>query len=289
MKKQWIFHLSVNALCLLLALMACKKEKNTELEFDTQTSQDNSLAENTFNDVNNIANQAVENGGSGLTTYPFADDNSLLSVCATVTITPDSAGSGGSINVDFGSANCLCRDFRYRRGVIHIEYSGAYRDSGTVITTTFNNYYVGRDSSNMFKVTGHKTVTNQGHNANNHLWYTIQVNGQLENRNGQILTWNSVREREWIAGESTTGMNGWLDDQYYIRGSADGTNFEGTAFTVNITKRLWVALDCSYIKEGTFELIPTGKPTRVFDYGDGTCDDDATLTVNNTTFPIKLR
>lgn len=289
MKKQWIFHLSVNALCLLLALMACKKEKNTELEFDTQTSQDNSLAENTFNDVNNIANQAVENGGSGLTTYRYADDNSLLSVCATVTITPDSSGPGGSIDVDFGPDTCLCRDFRYRKGIIHIQYTGAYRDSGTVITTTFNNYYVGRDATNMFKVTGQKTVTNKGHNSNNHLWYTIQVNGQLENRNGQILTWNSQREREWIAGESTTGMNGWLDDQYYIRGSADGTNFEGTAFTVDITKRLWVALDCAYIKEGIFELTPTGKPTRVFDYGDGTCDDNATLTVNNTTFPIKLR
>jgi len=84
-------------------------------------------------------------------------------------------------------------------------------------------------------------------------------------------------------------MSNWLDDQYYIRGSANGTGFEGTAFSVNITTRLWVALDCAYIKEGVFELTPTGKPTRVFDYGNGTCDDDATLTVNNTTFPIKLR
>lgn len=289
MRKQWILLLSLNAFCIMVAFMACKKEKETELEFDTQATQDNSLAESTFNDVNNIANQAIENGQGGLLTYRFDEGSSLLSVCATVTVTPDSSGPGGTLDIDFGSQNCLCRDYRYRRGIIRVHYTGAYRDSGTVITTTFNNYFVGRDSSNMYSITGQKTVTNKGHNADQHLWYTINVNGQLENKNGQILTWNSQREREWITGESTSGLNGWLDDQYYIRGSASGTSFEGTSFSVNITKRLWVALDCAFVKEGTFELTPTGKPTRTFDYGNGICDDSATVTVNNTVFPIRLR
>lgn len=289
MKKQWAFYLSVNIICLTLALFACKKEKDTELEFDTQASQDNSLAESTFNDANNIANQAIENGSGGLLTYRIDEGNSILSICASVTVTPDSTGPGGSVDIDFGSQNCYCRDFRFRRGIIHVQFTGAYRDSGTVITTTFNNYYVGRDSINMHKVTGTKIVTNKGHNADNHLWYTVNVNGQLENKNEQILSWSSQRQREWIAGESTTGINAWTDDQYYIRGSAEGTSFEGTHFTVNITKRLWVALDCAYVKEGTFELTPTGKPTRVFDYGDGICNDSATVTVNSTVFPIRLR
>ncbi len=269
--------------------MACKKEKTTELEFDTQTSRDNSLAESTFNDVNNIANQAIENGQSGLLTYRNQEDNSLLSTCATVTVTPDSSGHGGSLDVDFGQSSCYCRDYRYRRGIIHVVYTGGYRDSGTVITTTFNNYYVGRDSSNMFKVTGTKTVTNRGHNNDQHLWFTVNVSGQLENRNGQILSWSSQRQREWIAGESTSGINGWLDDQYYITGSASGTNFEGNTFSVNITKKLWIALDCGYVKEGIFELTPGGKPTRTLDYGNGVCDDSATVTVNGSSFGIRLQ
>ena len=49
---------------------SCKKESEQQaLEFDTQTAQDNALAEGVYSDVNNIANQAIKNGSSGLTTY----------------------------------------------------------------------------------------------------------------------------------------------------------------------------------------------------------------------------
>lgn len=290
MKRQWLLLCTANALCMFLAISACKKDKNSEqLEFDTQTSQDNSLAESVFNDVNNISNQAIENGSSGLSTYRLTDGTSLLSLCTTVTVTPDSAGAGGSIDVDFGSVNCLCRDNRYRRGIIHIVYSGAYRDSGTTITHTFQDYYVGRDTAVMYKVTGTKTVRNLGQNADNHTVFSVDVDGHLTNRNGVTMNWTSLRQREWVAGEPTTGPTNWLDDQYYITGSASGTNFEGTAFTANITKRLWVDLSCAWIKEGTFELTPSGKPTRTLDYGSGLCDDKATVTVNNTTFTVTLR
>jgi hypothetical protein len=101
------------------------------------------------------------------------------------------------------------------------------------------------------------------------------------------MTWTSSRNREWIAG-SATQFN-WLDDEYSITGSASGTNFEGTSFTVNITSPLIVKLDCRWITKGTFDLTPTGKLTRTFDYGNGSCDANATVTINGTVFPVTLR
>src|SRR5882672_6694513 len=82
----------------IILFMACKKEKTEDpLEFDSQTSQDNALAEGTFNDINNIAGQAIEN--HALTTYKHGDpQNSILSSCATVNVTPNS-GNGGNITV----------------------------------------------------------------------------------------------------------------------------------------------------------------------------------------------
>ena len=134
----------------IILFYACKKEKTAEqlvseqLEYDSQTSQDNSLAEGTFNDVNNIANQAIEN--HSLSTYKLANpQSSLLSACATVTVNPDSTG-GGTIVVDFGTVNCYCMDYRYRRGIINITYTGAYRDSGSHITSTFDNYFVAQNN-----------------------------------------------------------------------------------------------------------------------------------------------
>jgi hypothetical protein len=275
----------------IILFYACKKDKEEdEPEYDTQTSQDNSLAEGTFNDVNNIMVEAMENGS--LTTYRLGTNNSsILSTCATVTNTPDSSG-GGTIVVDFGNAYCHCSglncsDFRYRKGKINIAYTGHYRDSLTVITTTFDNYYVGYDTTWMYKVSGTKTVTNNGHNAAGHLNFTISVNGQLTTVDNSNMSWSSTRTREWIAGEST--MLNWWDDEYLITGSANGTNFEGNSFTVNITSALHVVLSCANITEGIFELTPSGKATRTLDYGNGTCDNAATITVNGRQFNVTLR
>lgn len=275
------------AAIIALTWFSCKKDKEETLEYDTQTAYDNSLADGLFNDVNNIANQALS---GSLSTYRGGQsgEETLLSACATVTLTPDSSGSGGTATVDFGSIPCRCRDNRFRKGIISVRYTGAYRDSGTVITTTFNNYYVGLDSTALYKVEGTKTVTNKGRNSANNTWFSINVsNARVTSPSGTSMTWNSTRQREWIAGQSTTSI--WSDDTYSITGSASGTNFAGTAFTVSITSPLIFSLDCAYIKQGKFDLTPSGKPTRSFDYGSGTCDALATVTVNGRTFNIVLR
>ncbi len=264
---------------------ACKKEQTSDaLEYDTQTSRDNSLAEGTFSDVNSIVNQAIESGS--LTTYKLNDaHSSLLSNCANVTIIHDSSG-GGTIMIDFGQANCLCLDSRYRRGIINVAYSGSYRDSGTTITTTFSDYFVGKDNTKMFQVTGTKTVRNNGRNSSGNLNFSVTVDGHLMNSDGLTMDWTSERNREWISGESTP-LN-WTDDEYVITGSASGYSFEGKSYSANITHGLHIEY-CPYITEGVFELTPQGKPVRTFNYGNGACDPNAVLTVNGTDFPIVLR
>ena len=293
MKKRQFTLISAGILFSAFAILySCKKEKEEVKEFDTQSSQDNSLAEAAFNDIMEISNQAIQNQSSGLSSYRLKDqENSLLSNCATVTVTPDSIGPGGNIVVDFGSTPCQCTDYRYRKGIVNVNYTGTYRDSAAVITATLTDYFVGLDSTNMFQVMGTKTVTNKGHNAAGHLWYTINVSGQLKNSSGATMTWNSQRQREWIAGEATTGLTlqDYTDDIYSITGSADGTTFEGQAYTASITQALIVQVGCRWIQSGTFDLTPTGFATRSFDYGSGACDNDATLTVNGATIPIKLR
>ncbi|TAH44121.1 MAG: hypothetical protein EYC69_01055 [Bacteroidetes bacterium] len=288
-KRPFILISSIILLCTISILSGCKKEEDVK-EFDTQSSEDNSLAEATFNDVMEIANQAIENQSLGLSSYRLKDqENSLLSNCATVTVTPDSIGPGGNIEVNFGTTPCRCTDYRYRKGIVNVNYTGTYRDSSAIITASLSDYYVGLDSSKLFQVMGTKTVTNKGHNSAGNLWYTIDVNGQIRNSAGATMTWNSQRQREWIAGESTTGLSNFGDDIYSITGSANGSTFEGKTFTASITQALIVQVGCRWIQAGKFDLTPTGLATRSFDYGSGACDNDATLTVNGATFNIELR
>ncbi len=39
---------------------------------------------------------------------------------------------------------------------------------------------------------------------------------------------------------------------------------------------------------GTVEILPDGKPLRILYFGNGECDNDATVTINGETYNINL-
>jgi len=264
------------------ALVFCGCKKNEE-DNDTSVAGDNAFAESTFNDVVNISDEAGRSGS--LSNYRLGDQEGILTSCATITFDSTNTTDQDTIHINFGSTNCTGNDGRQRRGEIIVYYSGHYRDSASVHTITFNNYFV-----NDNQVLGTKTVTNLGHNSAGHLVYDISVNGSIVlANNGGTVTWNSQRQREWTQGESTLL---WSDDMYSITGSASGTGANGHNFTVNITSPLIrnMSIGCRrHFVQGTFDLTPDNKPVRTVDFGTGTCDDLATVTINNHVYTIHLR
>ncbi len=281
--KHQIFYSILFVFAIIFA--SCKKEK--EVDYDTQSSQDNAQAESIFNEINEISDQAVEDGQ--LSTHRFGTgEGNLLTNCAVINVTIDTAnGSGsGSASIDFGSHFCRGNDNKFRKGLINVNFTGPYRNAGTVITISAVNYFVGYDSTYATKVNGQRTVTNNGLNTAGHLNYTIVANATLVNYLSQQMIWNSTRNREWIAGDSTAT---WTDDEYLITGIAGGNSFAGINFTATITTALHVKLSCHWITEGKFTLSPENKPERLLDYGNGECDGDATVTIGDKTYQITLR
>ena len=57
---------------------------------------------------------------------------------------------------------------------------------------------------------------------------------------------------------------------------------------MTITTPLIKAAGCFFITEGVEEIAPAGKSTRTVDYGDGTCDDIANVTVDGETTEITI-
>lgn len=257
-----------------LSVSSCRKE--TEVDRDTSTASDNSTAEMIFNEVKNITDAAA-GGTLSNTGYRSAWDT-ISTGCAT--IIHDTTTNPRTLSIDYGSTNCLCADGKNRRGKIMVSYTGPYRQAGTVITHTFNNYYV-----NDNQVLGTKTVTNMGTNTAGNLYYNIDVNGQINKASGGTISWTSQRVREWIQGSSTMNI---LDDIYLITGSGSGTSANGNSFTVQITNPLRVELICPRIVSGTIVVTPSNKPARTLDYGSGACDANATVTINGNTYPITL-
>lgn len=89
-----------------------------------------------------------------------------------------------------------------------------------------------------------------------------------------------------IAGDQT--IFDFSDDSYHISGSANGTNINNVSYTVNIDTPLKVSTSCRYITSGVATLKVTGIADRVIDFGDGTCDNSATVTIGKLSYTIPL-
>ena len=126
-------HLSIAA-CALLMLAACKKDKNEDsdpVDLDYTAASDNARAEDAFDDMMAQTDAAASDRGL----------RDMEDGC-NPTVTIDTISMPHVMNIDFGSVNCTANNGRQRRGVLHVTFTGRYRDAGTVITITPQNYYV---------------------------------------------------------------------------------------------------------------------------------------------------
>ncbi len=277
MKTMFKTLVGILAVITTLAYVSCQKENEETIL--TNDTQDYALAERFFDDLKDISEQSVDVTSAINPVVISAESTPMLGNC--VTITHDSLSNPRRIIVDYGTVNCLCRDGRLRRGQIIITYTGRYIQPGTVITHTFNNYFV-----NDNHVQGTKVVTNKGLNSSNNMWWTMVDSGTITKTNGAVITFSANRQREWIAGMLTPRRH--IDDVFLIRGSSSTTRPDGRVFTVEITNDLRKELSCRWFVSGTVEMTPANRPKRILDYGNGTCDNIATVTVNGVTRTIEL-
>ncbi len=266
---------------LTMVHIGCQKDEDPgpqqTNEKEVNATKDDALADKLFSELTDITDEAMRNGDKAYKNVVL--DTIFMGPCVIVTI--DTLSFPFTISIDFGPTNCLCNDGKWRRGKINVQHSGPYWAVGTVITTTLDNYFV-----NEHQVLGTKTLTNQGLNTAGNLTWTVHVDGQIIKPNGGIITWVGDRMREWSEGHSTPFI--WWDDTYMITGSHNVVASNGTTLSATITQGLEFSLNCYWIKSGIVELQHSLLPLIELDYGPGTCDDDAIVTIDGTSYPIKL-
>ena len=264
-------------LAIVALFAACKK---TDPVQDTNDNSDIVITEALFEDMGKVVDEAMKEEGS----YNKKGATLALSGggCATVTFSFTPVDTFPvSLMLDFGTANCMGADGRNRRGKLSAELTGRYRSPGSVLTITPDNYYV-QDH----KIEGQKKITNNGRNSSNNLTFTVNViNGKVTFPDGKTTTINSTRTNEWTGGENTLVIN---DDTYLITGSANGKTKADLNYTAQITNALDVALNCKWIRGGVLEITPANLQTRVIDYGTGTCDNKAKVSIGNYSVEITL-
>ena len=269
-------------LSFMLFSMSCRENNTDAVQESIQSAEDNALAENEFSAIFDYVEDQGENNsldGAVIQKDPSVQGLSdLLPLCATVT--KDSLNK--LILINFGTDNCLCKDGRYRRGVVMAQFDGKWKEIGSSVAVTLEDYYV-----NDRKITGTKTITRVAEFK----WSTVVVNASIT-KDEQTISWEAVRTVERIEGNGTATL--W-DDVYMIEGSGTGTNVNGVNFTVSIDEPLKkeISLGCyKNFTDGIWTLQNDNGVTMSLNYdpiGGSPCDKIAEVTVNGKTRTITLR
>jgi len=104
---------------------------------------------------------------------------------------------------------------------------------------------------------------------------------------GKEIKRTGQHQRQQIAGADTPRER--VDDVFRLSGESSGTGREGKNYHSVITEPLIAPNACRWITKGVKEITVGEESTAVLDYGDGTCDNQATVTRDGETVTITLR
>ncbi len=207
-----------------------------------------------------------------------------LADCLTVIIHENEDGAfwPRSWTFDYGTENCECfYSGNTKRGKIHVTLSDWWRNEGSQRKITFEDFYL-----NDNKLEGIKTILNTGLNDNGNLTFTRKIDdGRLTWPDGSQISWQCEKISELIEGGDSFRF---ADDVWSVTGSGSGRNQDGKDYTMAITSPLIYHNGCFYPVSGTIQIKTEGESAEIIDYGNGECDDVATVTVNGEKATIKL-
>jgi hypothetical protein len=264
----------------LITLNSCKKK--TEVDNETQSVVDNAICEQQFMAIQPVVNEKGiqekgikrTNGTGGVWNILGAISGTNTPNVATDTIV-DANGfyQNGPVTfeIDYGTTGTPFMDGTTKFGKIHITSLKRWSYlSGNQVTVDLVGF-----KSNNITYSGQIKITRPDTNS-----LTVEVvNGHCTDG-----SWNI----DYAATKTMSRIAGTTDD-YSITGNSSGKNRDGRNFTTTITSPIIKKASCKWITSGTLDLTPDGFKTRTVDFGNGTCDDDATYTVNGQTVSFKLK
>lgn len=264
---------TVLLLSAVLTFNGCKKDEPADTE--TVTATDNSICETEFMrllpTVNSIAidEQGVHRHGSG---------DQTLTACPDVYV-PDSALQyPRHMYIDYGTGCTDPVDGKVRKGQIIIEFDRPFDSLGAILTVTFDTFMVGA-----IKFEGTTILTRTGPASFN----KRVINGKCSK--GGATPWEIL----FAADRNitfTSGATVSTDPQIItITGTNSGTDRNGNTWTSTITTPIVRDLGCTWITKGVVVVTPAGKSDRTIDFGDGTCNDKATITIDGNTFEFTMQ
>jgi hypothetical protein len=170
-----------------------------------------------------------------------------------------------NITISYNDFSCS-QVGRRRIGKIHVFLTGLISEEGTIATVTMQDFYLEHH-----KIEGTQISTNK--NVTGAVWEFDQKvdNGKITFPSGDFSLWESKKNTE---------IN-FLTKQYIQTSSSSGINSEGIEFEIETITPLEKSFSCDYIQKGSILIELEDYNDMLIDYGNGTCDDQATVTIDD--------
>ena len=266
-------------------LVSCNKENGSiddnysiaELSEAFETTEIDDISENVNDIVENAYFELASNNLSKSGDSKTQNENRFLSEC--VTITKVITSQNIQVTLDYGDA-CTTKKEDVLSGKIEMLISPNLEDQSIVIDYSFDDFYF-----NDKKIEGsvNKIRTRSNENGNPQAIINRDIKITWEDTSSSFI--KGERKREWIEG---TDNLLWADNVFSITGNWTITKRNGNIRTSNIVEPLIRNMACKFLVSGIVEIEKNDKK-KVLDYGDGECNDLASLTVEGKTYEIHLR
>jgi hypothetical protein len=264
--------IALTIVSMAISFTACKKLKNN-VAADATTAKitgQSAISDNLTEDANDIFAQTA-NDSAQLGAARPAPYYSFSSVTITSGAYPK------TVTIDFGTGTTSLNGIT-RSGIIKVILSDSFRLAGTTDSLYFVNYAV-----NGYRKTGSIVWLNQT-SGDTLQWQRTDSGTVIAPDN--VTFWHHSGIRHVI---QTAGFGGPLYDNIYaISGSHNFVNSDNVSFSSYTILPLEKSADCFWIDKGQIR-INGPQHYAIIDFGDGTCDANATYSLDGgTSFPFSF-
>ena len=209
---------------------------------------------------------------------------SILPTCATfTTVLVDGTWTR---TIDFGSTGCTLPNGNVLKGKIIISFSNDFTSKSRTLSYRFVDFY-----HNGKLLQGNKSITYESKStellATEHPVMTFTVDMKITFDDGKVYSRTGTTVKETIEGNETP-LN-WEDNVFLVTGNSATSLANGDTITTVITTPLRYITSCK-LPFPVSGIVSITKNTSVgtLDFGDGKCDNLATLTIDGVTKDIIL-
>ena len=274
------------AIVMLSFFISCDSSNDGNDNNPTLTAKDiavNSKIDVAIDDVVYIvedqytAQQSISNRSS-------TASKSILPTCATfTTVLVDGTWTR---TIDFGSAGCTLPNGNVLKGKIIISFSNDFTSKSRTLSYRFVDFY-----HNGKLLQGNKSITYESKStellATEHPVMAFTVDMKITFDDGKVYSRTGTTVKETIEGNETP-LN-WEDNVFLVTGNSATSLANGDTVTTVITTPLRYITSCK-LPFPVSGIVSITKNTSVgtLDFGDGKCDNLATLTIDGVTKDIIL-